>query len=511
MELKSSLKEYNKEEIFDRYAKIVNNFKNYDNITRTKMIEEIIKELSIPKNIVDICTERELKVLIKIVKKEEIEHEKYIWEFENLWNKCILIDGTFEISEELKESINNAINMIDWKEVKENDRINELSIGYVKAQGDMVSQALISVMSFLLEIEPEKLIDFYNQNKLFNYYIYRDSMYFESVNQTLPLYVYNDYYEYMEDLAEQRKKYGTSKIGNLNTENFISIFYNDLNINNPKVKKLVDLLKKECPISMILISMIAIDCLLYTDHEKITEIYLTSLSVEEKNREKYIKILNEAMEEIPSGALNGCTPKEYRELVQEEKEFSTKKAKYNETQVNASLHPSNAKLFYKLYFGLLEYTNNKYNVSKTLTKIYKRIGLNPRELNPIIEKLWENGSEIIDSFIKENPYKFDKYELSLVEDFKKGIRKKFVIARYEQEYTLFIDEEKTYMVKGINDNIDNIIAASSLPTFVETTLLPFKGNIIYDGIFSGYNVTIGSGISKQIEEEVKNNIKYYHL
>jgi hypothetical protein len=40
--------------------------------------------------------------------------------------------------------------------------------------------------------------------------------------------------------------------------------------------------------------------------------------------------------------------------------------------------------------------------------------------------------------------------------------------------------------------LDELIPGYALPQVVMTVLLPFKGMIIYDGLFSGYNVIIGS-------------------
>ena len=54
-----------------------------------------------------------------------------------------------------------------------------------------------------------------------------------------------------------------------------------------------------------------------------------------------------------------------------------------------------------------------------------------------------------------NPYKFNKEELNVTSEFKKGFRDLVIIAKYEKEYTAVMNRNKTYMIKGLNDNIDN--------------------------------------------------------
>lgn len=510
MKLKDSFKEYDKEMMHNLYAKLVDKFKDYDKITKPKMIEEIIKSINDPLVIMDLCTEKELYLLKQIKEKKVNVKTPRTKELINLWQKCLLIDGTYEFPEELEKNINIAIDNIDWSKARENDRINELSIGYLKCMGDMITFAFTNLMSQLLQIEEKELDNFYATNKLFKYYIYRDEKYIDSLNSTVQTFVYDNYLELIDELGEQRKIYGSTSLGDFDIENFISMFYFDININNSKVKKLYDLIYKIASFPELIISSVAESALLFEERDSIEYFFLMACDISDKNKDKYLKILNEAMDEIPSGALNGCKPIDYYKIKEEEKEYKEYRRTVNELQVNACLHPNDANLFYKLYFGLLEYTNKVYNVKPDL-KIYKNKYLNPQDINPVIEKLWENSNDVIDDFLQLNPYRFNKYELSVVQDFKKGMHKSFVVAKFEQEYTIILDDDKAYMVKGLNSNIDTVIAPSKLPYFVTTTLLPFKNLIIYDGIFSAYDISIGMNYSKHIEDEINNKIKYYHL
>lgn len=92
-----------------------------------------------------------------------------------------------------------------------------------------------------------------------------------------------------------------------------------------------------------------------------------------------------------------------------------------------------------------------------------------------------------------------------------GIRNMYIICEYENEYTGFMANQKIYMVKGINDNIDKIISYNSLPYPVITTIMPFKGNLIFDSILLGYDIKIDASVANEILNEYEKMQKYYHL
>lgn len=129
----------------------------------------------------------------------------------------------------------------------------------------------------------------------------------------------------------------------------------------------------------------------------------------------------------------------------------------------------------------------------------------------IVEKLWENKNTIIPEFCQRNPYKFNNDELEVTKNFKNGIRDIFIVIKYEKEHTAIMCRDKIYMIKGINDNIDNVIYYKDLPSAVRTTIIPFKNVLIYDGIFIEYGIKMGIGFEKIIKEEYSKAIKYYHL
>ena len=66
------------------------------------------------------------------------------------------------------------------------------------------------------------------------------------------------------------------------------------------------------------------------------------------------------------------------------------------------------------------------------------------------------------------------------------------------------DEEPVvaYGVVALFDPFEDVIGPY-LPRMIKTTLLPFKGRIVYDGLVTGYNVFFGGGIKRRLNESYK--------
>lgn len=167
-------------------------------------------------------------------------------------------------------------------------------------------------------------------------------------------------------------------------------------------------------------------------------------------------------------------------------------------------------LFYKLYFGILEFTNRKYHVVPGL-KIYQPKKIDPRVLVDVIDKFWSKKDSIIREFTFANPFNFNDEEMEIVKDFKKGIRDLFIVMKYEENYTVFISKDSACMVKCITCNIDEIIPNEDLPAPANTTLLPFKNQIVFDSVLTSYPVKVSASIRENMIKEANNSKKIYKL
>lgn len=169
-------------------------------------------------------------------------------------------------------------------------------------------------------------------------------------------------------------------------------------------------------------------------------------------------------------------------------------------------------MFYKLNWSLLFYFNQKFNVIMDLKEPNFRKE-NLEKVAKLHEKVHKDSS-LIDSFIAENPFKFSSEELEIVSSWKKAVKSKFLIMKHGEQGTVFFeqsDNPKAYAVLGLYDDLEEIIPEEYLPVMVETTLLPFKGKIIYNGIFIPYNISFGRGIRNSFEMSFRESKSKYGI
>ena len=69
MKMYDKIKHLKKEYVYEYYTRIVDNFKDYEKITRVKMLDEIYAVYNDYHTIINICTVRELKYL-KMISEE---------------------------------------------------------------------------------------------------------------------------------------------------------------------------------------------------------------------------------------------------------------------------------------------------------------------------------------------------------------------------------------------------------------------------------------------------------
>jgi len=93
--------------------------------------------------------------------------------------------------------------------------------------------------------------------------------------------------------------------------------------------------------------------------------------------------------------------------------------------------------------------------------------------------------------------------LEIIRKWKSFIKGSFFILRHLKAGSIFIKDNQVYAVHGIQDPLDEIIPSYALPQMVEAILLPFKGQIIYDGLLAGYSIHFGGGIRSDIEHTYK--------
>lgn len=499
MKLKDMYKNLDKDTIYDYYSAICYQTKNYDNISRNKMIDSILKQYEYKNYLYHICTEKELIFLDKILKNKISfkDIDKYNFETKTLFDKCIIsLDLT--IYDEQIDNVKEAINYYNKnKDLKRNDdELYLFIIGYVKTLGSMLTKSLTDIICGITNIKEEDFNGILG-NPLVHYYCDFDIEYFEFTSESEEIIYYRSYWDILEELDMARMEYGIGGFKKFNVQEYYDMFYYDFPISKPKVKKMYELIKDRPDLKILLNDIRVLN---------VREVLIYFFN------EKEIEIVNEGLDDTPFACMNGYTPNERKEELEKEKLLNIKFSKV--PQINAHLCKNACNEYYKLYFGLLDYINKKYNIEPTIKKIYKQEGLDVNKLYPINNYLFEHKEEI-DLFIKENPYNFNEKELEKVNKFKNSVSSKhFVIVGFERDYTKILSEDgKIYMVKGIKSNLDKVVNPNDLPIIMSTTLLMFDDNIIYNGFLNNVSDSIkfGSDIKEIIIKDYSKAMEYYHL
>jgi hypothetical protein len=169
------------------------------------------------------------------------------------------------------------------------------------------------------------------------------------------------------------------------------------------------------------------------------------------------------------------------------------------------LSPQDVEQFFRLHKALMFFVGRRLGlIDETVTtpEAYSRV---PWEVRFKVHKALVENMDLIDAFIDENPFHLDEDDLEIVRSWKDLVAGTFYAFRQLQNYMVFLSANEpvvAYGVLALSDPFEDLLGPY-LPRMIKTTLLPFKGKIVYDGLMSGYNVTFGPGIRRSLNESYK--------
>ena len=169
------------------------------------------------------------------------------------------------------------------------------------------------------------------------------------------------------------------------------------------------------------------------------------------------------------------------------------------------LSADDAALFYKLMFALQFDVSQQLALTPTVTSQTAYRDLDQQAKLVVRDALYEHPA-LIDRFVAENPAALAEAELAIVASWQNFVAGDFYIERYVQQASIWIAAEPPahiYRVVGISQSLEEIIDRFDLPLRVSSVLLPFKGQIIYDGLLSTYKILFGTGVKSSLREEYR--------
>ncbi len=163
------------------------------------------------------------------------------------------------------------------------------------------------------------------------------------------------------------------------------------------------------------------------------------------------------------------------------------------------LPENDAKLFYRLMWPLQFFVNQRLALIPNCPTAEAYQNLKAEQKLKVRDALYKN-IQLVDEFVEENPAGFDAEELQIIQSWRKFVAGEFFIERYLAQYAILIKDQTVYAVLGLFDPLEFSVAREQLPVYIKTVLLPFKGRIIYDGLFQPHQIRFGSGITSNLRE-----------
>lgn len=169
-------------------------------------------------------------------------------------------------------------------------------------------------------------------------------------------------------------------------------------------------------------------------------------------------------------------------------------------QSQSKLSQSDAKLYLNLMWSLQFYVSQKYSIASDLENFlaYAKADFDIRK--EARDTLFANR-DIIPEYADKNPDGFCEDHLSIVRSWENFINGPFIVERLTKKYAVFINDDHVFGVLCLRDDWKEVIrSAYKLPFHAETTILPFKDKIIYDGILTLTGARISTDLALRFED-----------
>lgn len=161
-------------------------------------------------------------------------------------------------------------------------------------------------------------------------------------------------------------------------------------------------------------------------------------------------------------------------------------------------------LFFKLYSALLAYANRRLKVVDGVDTPERFMKAGREKQVKIRSALYDNLT-LIDSFVRENPFDYSRDELDVVAGWRHLVKGTFYLLRYLKKYAIFLNDiepARAYRVLALTNSFDEVLGLDP-PIRLEAVLLPFKGQIVYDGFLAPYSIFFGRGFREDLNQEYR--------
>jgi hypothetical protein len=169
------------------------------------------------------------------------------------------------------------------------------------------------------------------------------------------------------------------------------------------------------------------------------------------------------------------------------------------------LAPEQAARFYRIWLALLHNVNEQQHLVPSFPVGEEDAPLPLSDEMRLRNTLWADDG-LRERFMSANPAGLSSADLAVVASWQYRRAGSFYLVRALKKYMVFLSEDvppRAYGVLGLSTPIEEL-AGGSLPVFVQAVLLPFEGQIIYDGLLQWYAVVFGPRIRTRLNAEYRN-------
>jgi hypothetical protein len=170
------------------------------------------------------------------------------------------------------------------------------------------------------------------------------------------------------------------------------------------------------------------------------------------------------------------------------------------------LPPQQVERFYHIWFNLLHFVNEQKHLLPSFPANPGIGTVQTEDALKLREVLWEDDT-ILPAFVAQNPANLSRTDLTLVESWQQRVSSDFYIMKFLKKYTVFLDTKEPphlYGVLGLVSPLEEVVGYFRPPIYVRAVLLPFEGQITYDGLLAPYNIYFGPGIRSSLKEAYRN-------
>ncbi len=160
-----------------------------------------------------------------------------------------------------------------------------------------------------------------------------------------------------------------------------------------------------------------------------------------------------------------------------------------------------AELVLKLHCALMEFVNKQLNIVGVSETAAPYATFRPDQRQQVVQA-FVGRLDLIDEFILANPAQLSEGELEIVSGWHHLVSGRFIALRQLPKHFILLRGDgppTAYGVVGLSEPIEAVIR-KTLPAVIETVLLPFRGQIIYDGIVAGFEVTVDADSQREFNQ-----------